>query len=244
MSATIEKAVDLLFRLREAGEPRGVTALARDVGQAKANVFRVLNALSKRGLVEQDDSGRYQLGFGLVALGMSVMEREPVCAAARPELESLARETGETAFLVVERGGRLTVADMAEGTGFIRAMPRVGSTMPAHATAVGKLYLAFAPGRLADADAPLEAFTSATITTKAALEGEVNRVRRRGWAINDGEWQLGLAVAAAPLMAGERLLGGLVLATTSPRMDELGREKIGARLVKAAGAAVKRLNGM
>lgn len=243
MSATIEKAADLLFHLLEAGGPQGVTVLARNTGQPKANVFRQLNALSKRDLVEQDESGRYQLGFGLAALGMGVMEREPICAAVRSELEHLAEETGETAFLVVARGDKLSIADKIEGSGFIRATPQVGATMPVHATAVGKLYLAYASGRLPEAEDHLEAFTSRTITNEPALKRELNRVRKRGWATNDGEWLRGLSVVAAPLLDDDRLLGGIVLATTTPRMEELGQVKIGKRLVKSATAAVKRLKG-
>jgi len=241
MSSTIEKAIDLLFHLSEAEGAQGVTVLARNTGQPKANVFRQLNALSKRELVEQDESGRYQLGFGLAALGRRVMEREPICAAVRPELERLAEETGETAFLVVARAGRLTIAAKVEGSGFIRATPRVGATMPTHATAVGKLYLAFAPDQVATAEDHLEPFTPATITTEAALKRELQRVRKRGWAMNDGEWLRGLSVAAAPIRNSTALLGGIVLATTTPRMEELGAKRIGERLVAGATAALKRL---
>jgi len=241
MASTIEKAVDLLFHLLEAGEPQGVTVLARNTGQPKANIFRQLNALSKRELVEQDDSGRYQLGFGLAALGRAVMEREPICAAVRPELEALSAETGETAFLVVARGGKLCVADKVEGSGFIRATPQVGATMPVHATAVGKLYLAFAPSRLPAAEDHLEAFTARTIVDETALNQELAQVRKSGWAMNDGEWLRGLSVVAAPLLDGDSLLGGVVIATTTPRMEELGTATIGKRLTRSAAAAVKRL---
>ncbi len=241
MSSTIEKAIDLLFHLSEAEGAQGVTVLARNTGQPKANVFRQLNALSKRDLVEQDESGRYQLGFGLAALGRRVMEREPICAAVRPELEKLAADTGETAFLVVARAGRMTIADKVEGSGFIRATPQVGATMPTHATAVGKLYLAFDPDRVTRAEDHLEPFTPATITTDAALKRELQRVRRRGWATNDGEWLRGLSVAAAPIMGSSTMLGGIVLATTTPRMEELGPRRIGERLVSGAKAALGRL---
>lgn len=243
MSATLEKAIDLLFHLQAVGEPQGVTVLARAMGQPKSNVFRLLNALSKRNLVEQDESGRYQPGFGLVALGMGVMEREPICAAVRPELEKLVVETGETAYLVVARAGRLVTADKVEGTGFIRATPQVGATMPVHATAVGKLYLAFAPERIELLDDYLEAFTPATITREAALKRELKLTRERGWAANAGEWLRGLSVVAAPIQVDDQLLGAVTLATTTARMEELKLDNIGARLVAAAASARKRLIG-
>ncbi len=241
MASTIEKAIELLFHLSEVDGAQGVSVLARNTGQPKANVFRQLNALSKRDLVEQDESGRYQLGFGLAGLGMRVMEREPICAAARPELEAVMEELGETAFLAVARGGRLTIADKVEGNGFIRATPQIGATLPAHATAVGKLYLALAPEQLADAEDHLEAYTSATITSETVLKRELGRIRKRGWAANEGEWLRGLAVVAAPIESGGRLRGVVVLATTSGRMEELGMKRVAARLMEAAAATIERL---
>ena len=97
------------------------------------------------GLLERDAHGRYQAGLGLMTLGLACARREPIAHAAQPVLEAAAHELGETFFLVVARGGRLVVLEKAEGDGFLRAAPRLGSSVPVHATAVGKLYLAHAP---------------------------------------------------------------------------------------------------
>ena len=148
-SSTVEKAVDLLFYLHSAPAPVGVTAIGRALGIPKSSAHRVLQSLAGRGLVERDARGHYRPGFGLLVLGLGVQDREPVVAAARPLLEAEARDFGETLFLVVARGGELIVLDKVEGTGFLRAAPQVGSSVPIHATAVGKLYLAFGAAALA-----------------------------------------------------------------------------------------------
>ncbi|MCG8589277.1 MAG: IclR family transcriptional regulator [Proteobacteria bacterium] len=241
-AATVDKAVDVLFCLQAASEPTGVTALARQLDLPKSSVHRLLSALCRRGLVERDERSRYRLGFGLVTLGQGALLREPLVLAARPVLEAEARELGETLFLVCARAGELMILDKAEGTGFLRATPRVGEIVPAHATAVGKLYLAFAPDELAD-PAALEAFTERTAVTAEALAPDVERAGRQGWAVNVDEWIPGLSVLAAPLVCDGRLLGTLALAAATPRLEALGGEALAPRLVEAAAKIVARLQG-
>ena len=263
--ATVDKAIDVLFQLHAAGAPQGVTALARALELPKSSTHRLLAALLHRGLVERDERGRYQLGIGLIALGLGVLEREPVVVAARPLIEQAADELGETFFLVAARAGQLVVLDKAEGTGFLRAAPRVGSTVPAHATAVGKLQLAFAPEELAseasalagaagldEPDAPAtgrpapheaERFTPDTRTTQQAITAEVEVARERGWAANVDEWIGGLSVLAAPVFHRERLLGHVAVAAPSVRARELGLDALAELVRKTAERIAQRLEG-
>jgi DNA-binding IclR family transcriptional regulator len=166
-----------------------------------------------------------------------------VVAAARPVLEQEAEALGETFFLVGARAGRLVVLDKAEGTGFLRAAPRVGSSVPVHATAAGKLYLAFAPEALAPASGPLERFTPRTAADAAALEREVALARRRGWATNREEWIPGLAVLAAPIRAGTRMPAVVVVAAPATRMRALGEAEVAKRTLAAADRIAARLEG-
>ena len=253
--STVEKAVDLLYLLHESSGPQGVTAIGRALGVPKSSAHRLLTALSRRGLVEQDGRGRYGPGIGLVALGLGALEREPVVAAARPVLEQEAEALGETFFLVGSRAGRLVVLDKAEGNGFLRAAPRVGSSVPVHATAAGKLYLAFAPEALARSDSPLERFTPRTAADAAALEREVTLTRKRGWAANREEWIPGLAVLAAPIwmkpggmkaagmMAAARLAAVVAVAAPATRMRTLGESEVAKRTLAAAARIAARLEG-
>ena len=242
---TVDKAIDVLFALRAAGEPRGVTALGRALGLPKSSAHRLLQSLCRRGLVERDEGGRYRLGMALVALGVGVLEREPVVAAARPVLEEEAASLGETFFLVAARGGRLVVLDKAEGTGFLRASPQVGAEVPVHATAAGKLYLALDPEQLGTAaDAELERFTERTPVTPTALRREVARARRSGVAINRDEWIDGLTVTAAPVWLRERMAGAVALAAPSARARELGAEALEARVAAASERVSQRLAGV
>ena len=170
LAGTIDKALELLFHLHErGGAARGVTELGRALELPKSTAHRLLASLARRGLVEQDARGRYQPGIALLALGLGVLEREPLVAAARALVERAAEELGETIFLSSARAGRLYVLDKQEGTGFLRAAPRIGAEIPAHATAIGKLYLAYAPESLRPLESPLPRYTPSTICDETAL---------------------------------------------------------------------------
>lgn len=237
---SVDKAVDVLFALHGAGGALGVTALARSLGLPKSSTHRLLATLARRGLVERSEGGRYRPGMGLVALGLGARDREPLCQAARPELEAAAAMLGETVFLVDARGGGLVVLDKVEGQGFLRAAPQVGAVVPVHATAVGKLFLAFAADRVEAPEGTPERFTARTLRGGPALARAVAEAREAGFAENRDEWIDGLSVLAAPIFARGALAGALAVAAPSPRMTELGArvrrlalasaERIGARL--------------
>ena len=238
--ATVEKAVDVLFALHGEDGALGVTALSRSLGLPKSSTHRLLATLAGRGLVERAEGGRYRPGMGLVALGLGVLDRDPLCAAAGEVLERTAHQLGETCFLVAARAGALVVLDKAEGRGFLRASPQVGSEVPVHATAVGKLYLALAPDEVVLPDAP-ETFTRRTLGA-AALRRAAATAGERGFAENRDEWIDGLSVLAAPILARGTLRGVVALAAASPRLDELGTDVV-TRVCEAAARIGSRLEG-
>jgi DNA-binding IclR family transcriptional regulator len=240
-SGTVEKALDLLFFLHASGRPCGVSEIGRALGVPKSSVHRLLASLGRRGLVEQDELGRYRPGIALVALGLGVLEREPLAAAAHPVLERESEATGETAFLTVARHSSIVVLDKCEGRSVLRVAPTIGSEVPVHASAVGKLHLAFAPGSVALPPEPWPTFTGQTANARADLEREVARARKRGWATNRDEWIPGMTVVAAPVLLRERMLGCMVIAAPSSRVDSAHLAALAARVVTAAADIAGRL---
>jgi IclR family acetate operon transcriptional repressor len=219
-SGTIDKALELLFHLHEQPASRGVSELGRALALPKSTAHRLLASLSRRGLVERDALGRYRPGIALVALGLGVLEREPLVEASRPVLERSAEALGETIFLSGARAGRLYVLDKQEGSGFLRAAPRVGSEIPAHATAIGKVHLAFAPDDVRRLEPELHRYTPATLVDPARLAREIERVRASGVAEMREEWIPGLSGVAAPIRLGSRLLGAIALAAPSSHFSD------------------------
>jgi IclR family acetate operon transcriptional repressor len=239
--STIDKALDALFLLSERAHALRLADLARELGMPRSSAHRILAPLVRRGLAEQDADGRYRAGFALMALGLNIARGEPLATAAKPVLESAAAELGETFFLVVARAGKLVVLEKAEGSGFLRAAPRLGAGVPVHATAVGKLYLAFAPEQVELQELPR--FTANTLRSRKALGAEVERVRAQGWATNIEEWQAGLAVAAAPILSHGRMHGTVALATVAARFTAIGTTAATRRVVHAAEGIALRIEG-
>jgi DNA-binding IclR family transcriptional regulator len=241
-ATTVDKALDVLFHLLAEPAPVGVSSLGRSLGLPKASAHRLLASLQRRDLVEQDASGRYRPGFGLVALGLGVLDREPLVAVARPILEAESAQLGETSFLVAPRAGFLTVLDKVEGTGFLRAAPRVGEKVPVHATAVGKLFLG-EDSALLPAERTLERFTALTPRSRKELFRATRLVAEQGWAHNRDEWIEGLSVVAAPVSSRGNLVAAVAMAMSTHRMDTLGPEAVAERAMAAAARIGRRLEG-
>jgi DNA-binding IclR family transcriptional regulator len=226
-AATVEKALDVLFHLHEAGTPLGVSEIGRALGLPKSSCHRLLTSLLEREVVERDGVGQYRPGLALLSLGIGAQGREPVVAAARPILEAEVTELGETVFVVGKRRGRLRVLDKLEGTGFLRAAPGVGDVIPSDVTAVGKLYRVFGDHTALDSI-------------------EQDEVLQRGYATNRDAWIDGLSVLGVPIWQQEggsdrRLVATLALAAATARFDELGEEAIARRLLAAADQVAGRL---
>jgi IclR family acetate operon transcriptional repressor len=241
-AGTVDKAVDVLFHLLSVPHAEGVSAIGRALGIPKSSAHRLLASLARRQLVERDVRGGYRLGAGLIALGLGSLDREPLVAAARSVLEAEAEAVGETFFLVAARVGAITVLDKAEGSGFLRAAPPVGSTVPLHATAVGKLYMAHCAEQF-PLPAELQRFTLQTRIRAQALAPEVAEARERGWALSRDEWIEGLSVLAAPVFSHGHMCAAVAVAAASPRLEALGQDVLAPRVMAAGQRIADRLAG-
>ena len=237
-AAAVDKALDVLFHLHQAGNA-GVTEVARALGMPKSTAHRLLTVLARRGLAERTLNSRYKPGFGLVALGYGLLDGDPVVTAARGPLEEAARELNETFFFVAARGGELIVLHKVEGTGILRAAPTVGASVPLHATAAGRLYLAFAPEEVVGAEDGVAGSEQEDPTCADA----VTRARETGYALNEEGWIPGLSVLSAAVRSRGKMLGVVAVAAGSQRMAALGGVGMAPRLVAIAETISRRLEG-
>ena len=150
------------------------------------------------GLVEHvPASGRYRLGIRLVQLGNLVLSRLDLRQSARPHLDALVESTGETATLSVPGERDAVTVDFVQSPSSVQGVARLGRPSIAHATATGKVMLAFGTTPLPPGQ--LRAYTSRTITDRSALAAELNRIRGRGYGYNLGEREDDLHAIAAPV---------------------------------------------
>src|ERR1700751_3807152 len=179
---SVARAVQLLDVLAASDAGLGVNEVARRLGVNASTASRLLATLQEAGVVERTDAGPYRLGLRLVALSDRVLAQLDVRQLARPLLAGLVAETGETATLSLPGEGEAITVDFVPSPASVVSMARVGRPSIPHATAAGKVMLAFAGTAETPATGELTAFTERTITNAAVLERELAVVRERGWA--------------------------------------------------------------
>lgn len=205
--AAVSRALAVLDALAAGGE-LGTNELARRTGINASTVSRLLATLAGAGYVDQAENGRYRLGIRLVQLGSAVLDRLDLREVARPELERLVATVGETATLSVAGGHEAITVDFVQSPSSVRGVAQLGRPSVAHATATGKVLLAF--GGIGLPPGALRRYTARTIADPRALAREVDRVRVRGWADAVREREDDLAAIAAPVRGSRGELAAIV----------------------------------
>ena len=242
----VARAIGLLKAFSDAQPEWNLSDLATATGLNKTTAFRLLAALEAEGLIMRNSvSGGYRLGVALVALGGCAMRSNPVRTMSRPVLESIAQECDETATLEVLAGSSVLIVDEVSSRHPMGMSQDVGSRLPAHATATGKLLLAFTTKGPLEQHLrfPLVQLTEQTINTPEALQAELELTRRQGYATASGELEPGFVAIAAPIYDRDRQvvaaisIGGSSLRLTPERMPTL------AALVQMAARQISRQLG-
>ena len=196
--ASVQRAILVLEVLADAESGMGTNEVARRTGINASTVSRLLATLAAGKLVEHvPETGRYRLGLRLLQLGRAALGSLGLRDLARPHLAELAEISGETATLSVAGEGEAITLDYVPSPSSVRSEATVGRTSAAHATAVGKVFLAHG-GMLSEG--PLKRYTEHTITDPDTLDDELNTVRARGWAQALGEREEDLNGVAAPVL--------------------------------------------
>jgi len=196
--ATVMRAVAVLRALADASGDLGNNEIARRTRINPSTVSRLLATLATDELVSRvPDSGRFRLGPRLVELGNAALARGDMRQVCHPHLTALTETTGETSTLSLPyEEGTITV-DFVQSPSSVRSVAEVGRPSIAHATATGKVFLAYAGTMPSE---PLLAYTKRTITDVALLAAEVETIRQRGWAQAVGEREEEQNAIAAPIL--------------------------------------------
>ncbi|MET0757651.1 MAG: IclR family transcriptional regulator [Mycobacterium sp.] len=188
----MNNALLLLLLFREQQRVR-LTDACKYLGVAHSTAHRLLAMLAHHGFVQQEPVTRaYIAGPALVEVGLAVVGSLNVREQARPMMEELAAELGETVHLGVLEGNQVRYVDAVESERALRVVARTGTLVPAHCTSLGKALLAqMTDQQVAElypvSAEPFAARTERSITTQASLMKEVSRVRAHGYAVNAGE---------------------------------------------------------
>lgn len=203
-------------------EPVSLEQITRSVGMAKTSVHRLLYSLKKLGYVEQHDNGNYFLSYKFYQIGRSGLPYRHLAALSKPVLNKLVIRTGESAHMAVLENGLVVFVAVVASQNAYRCAAEVGDCNYAHSTALGKCMLAHMSR--AEADAAVSArglpkLTAATITDKAQLALELEKVRNQGYAISNNENTDGVICVAAPIFdSGGSVVAALSISGPSNRM--------------------------
>jgi IclR family acetate operon transcriptional repressor len=240
--AAVERALRILDAFMHLQGDAGTSELARLSGVNASSVSRTLSTMVDAGyVVYVPATGRYRLGPHVLALAAHAASTLDLRQLARPHLTALEQATRETATLSVPGDPDAVTVDFVSSRSSVASVARVGRPSIAHATATGKVMLAFAgpPG-----ERPLERFTERTITDPGALARDVERVRRQGWARAEEEREPDLNALAAPVFGPRGELQAILgVQGPSARFDRGAQDAAVAPLVEHAGALSGELGG-
>ena len=219
----IERMMKLLEVLAQNARPAGLKNLAQASGLHPSTTHRILGALVNDRMVERVEPGSYRLGIRLLELGNLVKARISVREHALPHMRELHAQTGEAVNLSVRRDDEIVYVERtSSGRSLMRVVNILGARAPLHITAVGKLFL------LEDGTEGLRAYaqrtrlpqyTRNTLTTVGALEKELERIRRNGYAVDNEEAELGVRCIGAGVRDDSgAVVAGLSVSAPADRM--------------------------
>jgi IclR family acetate operon transcriptional repressor len=242
---SVARAIALIDALADSDAGLGVNELARRIGVNASTASRLLHTLEGARLVERSSGGPYRLGLRLVALSDRVLAQLDLRELARPWLTWLVEETGETATLSLPGGGEAITVDYVPSPASVASIARLGRPSVLHATAAGKVMLAFGdPDRWPQTARQLPAHTERTITDPRVLAQELNAVRERGMAEAVGEREPDLNALAAPVRGrGGELAAILGLQGPAARLGKAKRHELQRPLRRAATELSRSLGG-
>ncbi len=221
---TIGKACDVLEQVAAFGRPVRFGELLDCSSFPKASLYRFLQTLTNQGMLHYDpDRQTYSPGLRLVRLAHSAWAQSSLAPIARPILDMLSLETGETVHLAQLDSSQVLYVDKRNAKNPVEMYSEAGKVGPAYCTGVGKAILAFLDEeRLnkAISQQSFHRFTDKTLASEEALRTDLQAIRARGYAIDNEEHEPGIICIACPVLtANGRPLGAVSVTGSTGRMD-------------------------
>lgn len=246
---TLDRTFDIIELLAAAPNGMGVTEIGQKAGLHKSTVYRLINALVRRGYLEKDqNTGLYRIGLKFIEISSLYIKQIELKTEAAPFMRHLSESTGQVTHLAILDETEVVYIEKIDVIQNLRMYSQIGKRIPVYCSALGKVLLL---GRsIDDQERILEKIkytrhTDNTITSKAEFINELEIVRQRGWAVDNEEHETGIRCIAAPI----RDFTGKVIAAISitgsktiiaPEMDEY----YSGLVIEAAANISKRLGFM
>jgi IclR family acetate operon transcriptional repressor len=245
---SLTRALGLLDALAETADGMTLSDAAQIVGLAPSTAHRLLTTLESQRYVRYVASeGLWQVGVQSFVVGQAFRRSRDVVTMARPQMRHLMEESGETVNLYIEEGGEAVCMAQVECRQMMRAIARPGGRVKLHCSGAGKAMLAQLPAtevaRILQTHG-LPRATEKTLDTPKKLKADLERVRARGFAVDDEEHAVGLRCVAAPVLDEDgRPMAALSISGPLARIDETAIGVMGGLVRRAATAVTEQVGG-
>lgn len=222
VSQTVQRATELIEFIAE--DPRTLAEAAEKFDVHRSTVFRQLQTLERAGFLVHRSDGRYAIGPRIISIAQHALERIDLRRIAHDHLIRLQTRAGCTVHLAQLMENSIVYVDKIEDTSGVRMYSRVGRTVLPQATGVGKAILAQLPAARRDAvlaGVEWHAYTDTTLTDRKSLDVELDRIARRGWAVDDSEFEGFTNCIATPVSNSDGTVVGAISLTSLKALHNL-----------------------
>ena len=239
---SVKKAFEILGVLSTSKEGLGVSEIARGLNMAKSTVHGMTSTLKELGAVMRDpQTKRYRLGLTLFALGRLTYSQIDLKTLARSIMEELMEKTQASVFLGILNWEHVTVLDIVESRQDLKITAPIGTTIPLFAGAVGKVFLASMEEKQAEKiiqSKGLTRFTKNTIVDPKLYYQELSSVKKKGYAVDDEEYILGVRAVASPIVGLGQLMAAIWVVGFKASLNEKKIKTI-IKATKEAAEAIR-----
>lgn len=203
MLQTVQKAVEVLNLFSSERPEWGISELAKVLTFPKSSTSALVSTMAEEGLLRRTNTGRYRLGWRVIALSQVLLSTTDFRIEARPTMEALVARFGETVHLATMEAGQIIYVEKLQGTRAVHvALTDVGYCLPAHCSSAGKVILADRPWSEVEqivCNRGMPALTANTITDLEAFKAEIASVAAQGYAYDREETAEELCCVGAPI---------------------------------------------
>lgn len=226
-----------MLHLAQSPRPHSISELAEDMGLPRSHVHRLLQTLVETQYVEKSADRRYAIGLGALRLGHALLFDNPIRRRALPVMKALAERTQLSVTLAMPFGdAAMSVAHVSHDGHIRRFDETLGKVLSPHASASGKLFLAFLADRQLDAKLArleLPQHTPQTLSDPAALRDDLQGIRDRGYSLNDRENGDVVSLAVPIRGTDESVIAALGLSGPAEQLPAAERPALVALLEQA-----------
>ena len=243
---SVTKALKILTLISQAKEGMTTTEISNALGQSASATYHILNTLRSEGFIRQDKaSKKFYLGYALVRIAEKAKEQTPLQNLGRDILRRLTEVTQETSNLVILDGEQIEYIAQWESEQLLKMFTKLGARVPYGCTGGGKAIAAFLPaeeGRALVNSTRFQRFTENTCMTADELWKELEKTRRRGYAIDAEEREPGVTCIAAPVLNREGYpVAAISISGPTGRILRKGYKELASLVMEAAGEMSRQL---